>query len=48
MKKLFSILVLMGVLCSLTAFTVGCGDAPKKSPTSPAAPTTPATTPAKS
>ena len=30
MRKLFSILALMAVLSSLTAFTVGCGDSPKK------------------
>ncbi len=35
---MFSILVLMGLLCTLTAFTVGCGDAPKKSPSPAPAP----------
>ncbi len=45
MKKLSSIIVLMGMLCSLTAFTVGCGEPAKKSPSPTAgAATTPAKT----
>ena len=29
MKKLFSIMAIMAILCSFTVFTVGCGDAKK-------------------
>ena len=39
---MFSIIVLVGLLCTLTAFTVGCGDAPKKAPASPAPAASPA------